>query len=94
MTAPATHDYLWPILAPLFATKWTEGAVTFEAARELSSQIAGSLSADADTVLDRLTYVPDNMLVLLQSPEGWVALAEYVAADLGLGPVGFAPTIH
>lgn len=45
-------------------------------------------------LLRALTYIPENMLSLLDCPEGWSVLAEFVAADLGLSPVGYRPTVH
>lgn len=45
-------------------------------------------------LLRALSYLPENMLSLLDYPEGWSALAEFVAADLGLAPFGYRPTVH
>lgn len=45
-------------------------------------------------LLDALAYVPENMLALLDFPEGWSALAEMVAADLGVSSFGYRPTVH
>jgi hypothetical protein len=38
--------------------------------------------------------VPDNMLGLLQSPQGWLALAEFVACQMGVAMPDYSPTVH
>ncbi|MAM39267.1 MAG: hypothetical protein CL949_12400 [Erythrobacter sp.] len=43
---------------------------------------------------DALTYVPDNLLHLLESPQGWSALAGFISADLGIVAPAFRPAIH
>lgn len=63
-------------------------------ARELSRQYAPLLGVSPAEVFDELTQVPDNMLALLNSPEGWAALASYIAIDLGDSQPFFAPTVH
>lgn len=65
------------------------------AAVELARQIAPLLRVTEEQAFEALTYVPDSMLPLLQSPEGWAALAAFVAADLGVLTVTtYAPTRH
>jgi len=48
----------------------------------------------SSVLLQALVYLPENMLSLLDYPEGWSALAEFVAADLGLDPFDYRPTVH
>lgn len=67
---------------------------TVVSARHLASGLAARTGVAACVLFDALAYVPENMLSLLDYPEGWSALAEVVAADLGMGPVGFRPTVH
>lgn len=66
----------------------------FRSACMLSSDIAGLIGSTADEVYDVLGHVPDNMLELLKSPQGWTTLAGYVAGDLGRPMPDYRPTIH
>lgn len=70
-----------------------------ELARDLSAswlagEIAGSLLIEATEAYGALRLVPDNMLNLLHSPEGWASLANYVAGTLCRGQLDYCPTIH
>ncbi len=67
---------------------------TYRSARALASAIAEATSISADLVFDALTFVPENMLALLASPEGWSALAQYVAAELGVQSLNYRPRVH
>ena len=64
------------------------------AAVELARQAAPVIGASEADVFDALTYVPDNMLDLLRSPEGWTALASFIAVDFGCAMNAYAPTVH
>lgn len=64
------------------------------AAWELSRQIAPLLEASAAEVFDALTFVPDAMLPLLETPQGWRALAAHIAPDFALPPPRFSPSVH
>ncbi|MCT2559232.1 hypothetical protein N0B51_09570 [Tsuneonella sp. YG55] len=66
----------------------------YQAALDLSDQLAGVFAVSSGEVFDALCSIPDNMLVLLESPEGWTALAGYVATDFGVPIVTYRPTIH
>ena len=67
----------------------------FVAGLSFSDGVARRFGASQSDVLDALSYLPDNILDLLGSPEGWTALAEIVRADLCLGGgVVFMPTVH
>lgn len=63
-------------------------------ARTLADALAAALHRPSAEVFEALTYVPDNMLMLLGSPEGWSALAQFVAADLGAPCLNYCPTVH
>jgi len=67
---------------------------TYRSARALSADLAGAADLSADAAFEALTFLPENMLELLASPEGWSALAQYVAGELGLTPFGYRPTVH
>ena len=41
-----------------------------------------------------LCSVPDNMLSLLDSPQGWTALAGFIACDLGIAAPDYCPKVH
>lgn len=64
------------------------------AACELARHLAPLLRLGEAEVFDALTYVPDEMLPLLETPEGWSTLAAHVAADLGVLTVTYSPTRH
>lgn len=66
----------------------------YQAALDLSDQLAEVLAVPSGEVFDALCSIPDNMLVLLESPEGWTALAGYIATDFGVPIVTYRPTIH
>lgn len=63
-------------------------------AQALCRQLACAASADVDDIFDALRFVPLNLLVLLESPQGWTVLASYLAADLDLPPSSYKPTVH
>lgn len=64
------------------------------AAIELASGVAQALGADWGDVWDEMTHVPDNMLALLESPQGWSVLASYVAESIGRALHSYSPTVH
>jgi hypothetical protein len=64
------------------------------AASSLSHALARVSDMSVNQVWDCLTSVPDNMLALLHSPQGWTALASLVAADNGLPEPLLMPSIH
>lgn len=66
----------------------------YHSAQRLAADVAGELGEDLERVWDRLTLIPDNMLSLLDHPQGWSALAAYLADDLRRAPTGYAPTVH
>lgn len=61
---------------------------------ELSRQMAPALGVGAGEAFDRLCTVPDNMLGLLDSPEGWSVLAGFVATQLGKAAPHYTPVLH
>lgn len=64
------------------------------AAATLSHDLARKSDMSVNQVWDCLTAVPDNMLALLHSPQGWTALASLVAADNGVPEPLLTPSIH
>jgi hypothetical protein len=66
----------------------------YAAACHLSRDLAAGFGVRWDDVFDALTLLPDNMLDLLHSPEGWTALASYVAADMGMATPQYRPEVH
>lgn len=71
-----------------------ELAVRFECARHLSHCLGPLLGVPQGEVWEALTHVPDNLLGLLDSPEGWVTLSGIVAYDLGISPPAYLPAIN
>lgn len=64
------------------------------AAWDLAAAVSDDLRMPIGLVWDALCTVPDNMLSLLDSPQGWTALAGYIAAELGCRPPSFMPAVH
>ena len=60
----------------------------------LSGEVAPLIGSTAGEVFDVLGHVPDNLLGLLESPQGWTTLAEYVACDLRRAVPGYKPQVH
>lgn len=67
---------------------------TVASANHLVSGLSACTGIASGVLLRSLSYLPENMLSLLDHPEGWSTLAEFVAADLGILPVGYRPTVH
>lgn len=67
----------------------------FAAALEFTRQAASILDRPFSQVWEALTYVPDNMLVMLESPDGWAFLAGYLASAMGAElRADYCPTMH
>ena len=64
------------------------------AAQTLSRDLAARLGITARSAFDVLCVMPDNILDLLASPEGWTVLADFIAGSLGLQRRDYAPTVH
>jgi hypothetical protein len=60
----------------------------------LARDVAAATDMPLESVWWSLCNVPDNMLVLLDSPQGWSALAGYISCDLGLPAADYAPEVH
>ncbi len=64
------------------------------AACQLMDDLADSIDQPADLVWEAFCRVPENMLTLLDSPQGWTALAGFVAAELGVCAPDYLPAVH
>jgi len=64
------------------------------AAGTLITEVADWLGIDIDLVWQVLCAVPDDQLGLLDSPQGWSALAGYVAVELGVVAPAYMPVVH
>lgn len=64
------------------------------AAGALIDEIAEAIDMPANMVWQALSTVPHNMLCLLDSPQGWTALAGFVACELGVCAPDFLPAVH
>ncbi len=60
----------------------------------LARQLSGHLGICEHDAWDSICTVPDNLLSLLLSPQGWTAIAGMVAADHGLIAPDFKPRLH
>lgn len=76
------------------ATQRQDAEAQVACAYELANQIADAAGLCPEQTFDALTFIPDNMLSLLNSPEGWAALAQFVAADLGVQGLNYRPQVH
>jgi hypothetical protein len=63
-------------------------------AMALADEVGPMIGRLADDAYHSLLKIPDNLLPMLDSPQGWSALAAYVAGDLGVPHVDYFPTIH
>lgn len=64
------------------------------AAVALAREVAGLLNHPLDDVWWTLCNVPAAMAELLDSPEGWGALAGFVACDLGMSDPEYRPRMQ
>ena len=63
-------------------------------AMTLAEDVAGLLGVSAEAAWDALCSVPENMLGLLDSPQGWSALASFIACDLRMAAPDYRPRVH
>lgn len=64
------------------------------AAHQLADEVAARIDVHRAAAFDCLLHIPDNLLPMLHSPQGWTALAGFIAGDLGASPPAYCPTIH
>ena len=62
-------------------------------AEELARQVAPTLDRSPAVVFGALCQVPENLLILLHSPQGWTVLCGYLATALD-SDLSFIPTVH
>jgi hypothetical protein len=67
---------------------------TFRGAQVLARDLADRLGVLEGDIFNALCTIPDNMLPLLRSPDGWAALASFIAADFGTALNNYTPSIH
>lgn len=60
----------------------------------LAAELADLLGEPLNMTWWSLCNVPVNMTHLLDSPQGWSALAGYVACDLGAPDPEYRPRVH
>jgi hypothetical protein len=65
-----------------------------QASYALSRQLSVHLGIGEADAWQSICTVPDNLLSLLCSPQGWTAIAGMVAADHGLADPGFMPALN
>lgn len=64
------------------------------AAAVLADHLAAKIGVSSAETYGALRLVPDSLLCLLDCPEGWTALAGYVATGLGAHDPALIPTVH
>ncbi|OAO02582.1 hypothetical protein A8B75_11615 [Sphingomonadales bacterium EhC05] len=64
------------------------------AALQFSLELSGFLPLSQTEIFTELSYAPESMLHLLQSPYGWHSLASYIASETGANSHSYMPTIH
>lgn len=69
---------------------WAQSVCAAQLADEIASRL-GVRTADAYFCL---RTIPDNLLPMLDCPEGWMALAGLIASDLGAPFLDYSPTVH
>ncbi|MES2493993.1 MAG: hypothetical protein V4579_12040 [Pseudomonadota bacterium] len=93
MSEPTIGDVIAAVLGlRLPAVSELDGRII--SAKALAAQLADLTGLAADDAYSSLCYVPDNFLPLLDSPQGWTALACVVAADCGVPEPALRPTLH
>ena len=73
---------------------WIETQAMVGSAWSLAGELAPLLKSTAEEIYGVLGTVPDCQLDLLKSPNGWTALAGYVAGQLGRAMPNYRPTLH
>ena len=66
----------------------------YKSAVALSRALSPRLGVTEAECFDAMCTIPDNLLSLLCSPQGWTAIASMVAADHGKADPGFMPALH
>ena len=66
----------------------------YKSALALSRALSPRLGLTEAECFDAMCTIPDNLLSLLCSPQGWTAIASMVAADHGRADPGFMPALH
>ncbi|GAA5049784.1 hypothetical protein GCM10023208_08240 [Erythrobacter westpacificensis] len=97
MTATASlrpEPSLGEILGEALRTAPLVDDFTFRGAQVLARDLAERLGVLEGDVFNALCTIPDSMLPLLRSPDGWAVLASFIAADFGTALNSFAPSIH
>jgi hypothetical protein len=60
--------------------------------------LAAAVSRSADVpyadAWDHMLSIPDNLLHLFATPEGWATIGAHVAIQCGRGPVVVRPSVH
>jgi hypothetical protein len=64
------------------------------AGRHLAREIADHTVLALDQVFEAMTTLPDNILALLDSPQGRTVIASYIASGERVPDPFFKPTIH
>jgi hypothetical protein len=64
------------------------------AAYVLLDEIAGRLDVDYELAREVLQSVPENLLTLLDSPQGWIGLMGVVSLELGIVCPDYRPSVH
>ena len=82
------------LLGSLLHPSVSDEEARYLAAVELARQAAPVIGASESDVFDAVTFVPDNMLDLLRSPEGRTALASFIAVDFGCAMDAYAETVR
>lgn len=86
----AVSDAVEAAMAAADACNWAQDM----SALRLAHDLADVLDAPLNDVWWSLCNVPANMAGLLDSPQGWSALAGVVAFDLGAPATSYAPLVH
>lgn len=80
---------------PQTKEEWAAENATDIAIYEIAQQLAPVLGVRPNEIVETLRYLPVNMDVLLDIPQGWTVISGFVAQMLGFSfPPDFLPTTH
>lgn len=64
------------------------------AACALVAELAGQTGLGPDAIWGAMAAIPYNLQSLLDTPQGWSAVAGFVASELGVLPPDYMPAVH
>lgn len=96
MSEPTLGEIISALLSPpvVRLSPVDDLAVMQVIGRHLAGRIADLTGLGAEQVWDAMCHLPDNMLSLLESPQGWTVVASYIASGERVPDPFLKPTVH